>query len=259
MAEGLVVAISGKGGVGKTTLASLMARILSETGGRSLLIVDANPDSNLPDLLGIPVDKTIGKAAMEMKKSIDKGEIPPERTKKEILEYAVFDILKETPKFDLLVMGRTEGEGCYCIVNDLLTDIIDSFSKKYDLTLMDMEAGLEHLSRRTDRDVDIMIIVTDPSSMGLQTARRIRELAEEVHINFKKIYLVGNRFDASMESLLKEEAGKIGVEFGGIIPHDPDVSKFNLIGRSLTDLSAESPAFRAVKDILKRVGITVNR
>lgn len=250
-----VLAISGKGGVGKTTLAALMIKNLIETKQRSLLVIDANPDSNLSDLLGIPVSKTLGMAAMEMKKAIDKGEIPPERTKREILEYRVFDILKETPNFDLLVMGRTEGEGCYCIVNDLLTDIIDSFSKNYDLTLMDMEAGLEHLSRRTDRDVDIMVIVTDPSSMGFQTARRIKELAAEVHIEFKKIYLIGNKFGPETEPMLREEASKIGVEFAGIVPHDDEVLQYNLAGRSLLELPQKSPASIAVRDIMKRVGL----
>jgi len=252
--EGQVLAISGKGGVGKTTIAALMVKNLVEAKQRSLLVVDANPDSNLSDLLGIPAPKTLGMAAMELKKAIDRGEVPPERTKREILEYQVSDILKETLNFDLLVMGRTEGEGCYCVVNDLLTDIIDSLSKNYDLTLMDMEAGLEHLSRRTDRDVDIMVIVTDPSSMGFQTARRIKELAKEVHIEFKKTYLVGNRFGPEMEGVLKEEANKMSVEFAGIIPHDDDVLKYNLAGRCLLELPPESPASVAVGNIIKRLG-----
>lgn len=258
MAEGLVIAIAGKGGVGKTTTTALMVRNLSAGKKRSLLVVDANPDSNLPDLLGIPVAKTVGTTAMDLKKSIDKGEVPPERTKREILEYSIFDILKETPMFDLLVMGRTEGEGCYCMVNELLTDIIDSFSKKYDLTIMDMEAGLEHLSRRTDRDVDIMLIVADPSSMALRTAKRIKELAEEVHIKFKKIYLLGVRFEAEMEPMLRKEADKLGIDFAGIVPNDPDVSKLNLTGKSLMDLPEKSPALVAVKSVLKKIGILGN-
>ena len=255
MAEGLVIAIAGKGGVGKTTTTALMVRNLSEGRKRSLLVVDANPDSNLSDLLGIPVAKSLGTEAMELKKSIDEGKVPPETTKKEILEYTIFDILKETPKFDLLVMGRTEGEGCYCMVNELLTDIIDSFSKKYDLTVMDMEAGLEHVSRRTDRDVDIMIIVTDPSSMGLKTAKRIRELAKEVHIEFKKIFLVGVKWDPGMEETLRKEADNIGVDFGGMIPYDDSVFKYNLAGRTLLDLPADNPALRAAKEILTNIGL----
>lgn len=254
----LVVAVSGKGGVGKTTITALMVRALSEAKGRSILVIDANPDSNLPDVLGVSVDKTVGMVTDDLKRALERAEIPPGMTKEGILEYEVFKILKETPDFDLLVMGRGEGEGCYCPVNAFLRRIIDTLSKNYDLTLMDMEAGLEHISRRTDRDVDIMVVVTDPSSMGFQTARRIKELAKEVHINFKKICLVGNRFSPEMEPLLKEEANKIGVEYAGLVPQDDNVFKYNLAGKPIFDLSQESPALRAVKEILMHIGLLIS-
>jgi CO dehydrogenase maturation factor len=252
----LVLAVSGKGGVGKTTLAALMLKILTEKKRDSILAIDANPDSNLANLLGISTTKkTVGNVTDELRKSIEKGEIPPDVMKKDLLEYRIFEILEETPGFDLLVMGRSEGEGCYCLVNKLLADIIDTLSKNYDLTLMDEHAGLEHLSRRTDRDVDVMIIITDPSAMGFQTARRIKELAKEVHIEFKKIYLVGNRFKPEMESTIKDEASKMGVEFAGMIPDDNDVLKYNLSGRPLVELPPESPALQAAKGIITRIGL----
>jgi CO dehydrogenase maturation factor len=251
----LVVAVSGKGGVGKTSIIALMIKLLSEDSStRSILAIDANPDSNLPNVLGISVNKTVGMVTDELKKSIEKAEIPLGMTK-DVLESQVFEILKETPNFDLLVMGRGEGEGCYCPVNALLTRIIDTLSKNYDLTLMDMEAGLEHLSRRTDRDVDIMFIVTDPSSMGLQTAKRVKELAKEVHIQFKKIYLIANRFKPEMEAKIREDAFKIGVEFAGIVPYDDNVFRCNMEGRPLTNLSNESPAVDAVRKILLKTGL----
>ena len=214
----LVLAVSGKGGVGKTTVTALITRLLSESGKYDVLVIDANPDSNLPDVLGIPVAKTVGDMATALRKSIEKGEIPLQVSKRELLESRVFEVLKETPDFDLLVMGRTEGEGCYCLVNSLLTHIIDTLSKNYDLTIMDMEAGLEHLSRRTSRDVDIMLIVTDLSFMGFQTARRIKELAKEVHIEFKKLYLIGNRYTKDKEGIVMKKAEEIGIEYGGIVP-----------------------------------------
>jgi len=252
--ERLVLAISGKGGVGKTTLAALMLKILTEKKQKNILVIDANPDSNISNLLGVSaVKKTVGNVMDELKKSLWKGEIPPNVMKRDILEYHIFDILEETLNFDLLVMGRSEGEGCYCLLNKLLADIIDTLSKNYDLTLMDEHAGLEHLSRRTDRDVDVMIIVTDPSSMGFQTARRIKELAEEVHIEFKKIYLVGNKFMPEMEPMLEYEASKIGVKYAGNIPHDDNVLKYNLTGQPLVELPSESPALQAVKGILTRI------
>lgn len=253
--KGLVIAVSGKGGVGKTTTTALIVKILSEANRGSILVIDANPDSNVPEVLGIPVTRTVGVVTEELKRAMERSEIPPAMTKEDILEARIFGILKETPSFDLLVMGRGEGEGCYCPVNALLARIVDRLSKNYDLTIMDMEAGLEHLSRRTDRDVDVMMVVTDPSSMGLQTARRIKEVAKEVHIEFKKFYLVGNRFKPEMEPMLRGEAQKMGYEFVGIIPNDDNVSAYNLAGNSLLGLPSKSPAIPAVRHVLTRIGL----
>lgn len=165
------------------------------------------------------------------------------------------EILHETPKFDLLMMGRGEGEGCYCMVNNLLTRILDTLSKNYDVTLMDMEPGLEHLSRRTDRDVDIMLIVTEPSKMGFMTAKRIKDLTREVHIDVRRAYLVGNRFPPTLEKTVEGQSRLIGVDFGGVIPEDPSVLGYNLEGKSLLELPPSSPAFRAVREIAKRIGL----
>jgi len=234
----------------------LMTKILSESNPEmSILVIDANPDSNLADVLGISVTRTVGMVTDNLKKSLEKSEIPPTMTKEDILETRIFEILRETPSFDLLVMGRGEGEGCYCPVNAFLAHIIDRLIKNYDVTLMDMEAGLEHLSRRTDRDVDIMVVVTDPSSMGLQTAKRIKEVAKEVHIGFKKSYLLGNRFKPEMETMLRDEASKLGYEFAGIIPTDDNIFTHNLTGKPLLSLPADSPAIPAVRRILTRIGL----
>jgi len=254
--KGLVVAVSGKGGVGKTTTTALMVKILSEANPEiSMLVIDANSDSNLPDVLGTPVSQTVGMVTDNLRKALEKSEIPPTMTKEDILETRIFEIMKETSSFDLLVMGRGEGEGCYCPVNAFLTRIIDRLSNNYDLTIMDMEAGLEHLSRRTDRDVDIMLVITDPSSMGLQTARRIKEIAKEVNIDIKRFLLIGNRFKPEMEPMLREQAQKLGYEYGGIIPVDDNIFASNLSGKSLLTLSSESPAIPAVKQVLKRIGL----
>ena len=250
----LVIAVSGKGGVGKTSITALMIKLLSETSSKkNILAIDANPDSNLPNVLGISVEKTVGMVTDQLKKSIERAEIPLEMTKEDILESHVFEILKETPDFDILVMGRGEGEGCYCPVNALLTRIIDTLSKNYDLTIMDMEAGLEHLSRRTDRDLDALIIVTDPSKMGLKTTERIRKLAAEVHINVKGIYLVGNQFPAEMDEFLRGYAKEIDTEYAGIIPIDSNIFHYNVMGKSLLELPGDSPAVKVAENIARRI------
>ncbi|MEM0232991.1 MAG: AAA family ATPase [Candidatus Nezhaarchaeales archaeon] len=253
--EKLVIAVSGKGGVGKTTITALMLRALIDMGIKSILVVDADPASNLPDVLGVKIGKTVGEVTNELKKAIDRGELPPLLSKRDFLEFKVFEVLNELPDFDLLVMGRTEGEGCYCMVNDVLTEVVDALSRNYAITLMDMEAGLEHLSRRTDRDVDYMIIVTDPSKMGFMTASRIKNLASEVHIEFKNIFLVGNKFSLDQENLLYKYANEIGVEPLGIVPYDENVFHFNLEGVSLLKLPDDSPALRAVKNIVKKMNL----
>lgn len=253
--EKIVLAVSGKGGVGKSTLSALMIRILSERGKGPLLAVDANPDSNLPHLLGIQVDRTVADLTSELKEEIEEGRLPPTLPKKDLLEYRVIKILKETPSFDLLVMGRGEGEGCYCMVNKLLTDILDTLSSNYRITIIDEDAGLEHLSRRMDRDVDVMLVVTDPSSMGFRTASRIKEVAKEVHLEFKKMYLVGNRFSPEQVPLLEEKAAEIGLEVGGVLPQDENVFLLNLAGKPLSELPPDSPSLRATEKLLQKLGL----
>jgi len=254
--QGKVISISGKGGAGKTTVAAIILKVLIERNPtQSILVVDADPATNLPDVLGYPVKKTVGMMATDLKKKIADGSLPPDISKSDILEAKVMETLLETPRFDLLAMGRTEGEGCYCFVNNVLTNVVDTLSKNYDLTLMDMEAGLEHLSRRTDRDVDIMLVVTDPSKMGLQTVARIRDLAREVHIKFGRIYLIGNLFPAEAEEALRDRAKEIGLELAGVVPPDPEVSRRNTIGQSLLDLPGASPAVTAVRAIATKIGL----
>ncbi len=252
--RGVVVTVTGKGGTGKTTLVSLMLKLLLRNDGKKILVVDADPATNLPDVLDAPVAVTVGMVATQLKKKIAGDEIPPDMDKKSLLEGLIMQVLVEKPQFDLLAMGRTEGEGCYCLLNNLLTDIIDTLAKNYDLVLIDMEAGLEHLSRRTARDVDVMFILTDPSKMGFQTVKRIRDLVNEVHIKFKKLYLVGNTFPESAVEMLKEESENLGVELAGIIPADNNVVLYNIAGKSLLDLPNDSPAFTAVKRILDKAG-----
>jgi CO dehydrogenase maturation factor len=255
MTEKLVISISGKGGTGKTTVTALLLKWLIQNTEKISLVVDADPATNLPDVLGVELQRTVGQSSKELKDKIEAGTLSPTLSKNEILEANVFQTLVEEDRFDLLAMGRSEGEGCYCFVNNVLTRILDTLTRNYEVALLDMEAGLEHLSRRTDRDVDSMIVVTDPSRMGLETARRIKELVDEVHIDVKHIYLVGNRFTPDMKELLQKSADDIGLEYGGIIPVDENVMAFNLTGKPLLEIPDDSPAFDAVGDLAKKIGL----
>jgi CO dehydrogenase maturation factor len=255
MSRKMVISVSGKGGTGKTTLTALLLKWLIQNTEEVALVVDADPATNLPDVLGVKVERTVGQASKEMKDQIEKGTLSPTVPKKDVLEGWIFETIVEEDRFDLLAMGRSEGEGCYCFVNNVLTRILDTLTSNYAITILDMEAGLEHLSRRTDRDVDAMLVVTDPSRMGLETARRIKELAEEVHIDVKRIYLVGNNFPKEMEGMLEKAADEIGLEFAGLIPVDENIMTFNIEGKPLLDIPDDSPAYQAVALIAKRIGL----
>lgn len=255
MSRKMVISVSGKGGTGKTTLTALLLKWLIRNTDEVALVVDADPATNLPDVLGVKVERTVGQASKEMKDQIEKGTLSPTVPKKDILEGWVFETIVEEDRFDLLAMGRSEGEGCYCFVNNVLTRILDTLTSNYAVTILDMEAGLEHLSRRTDRDVDAMLVVTDPSRMGLETARRIKELAEEVHIDVKRIYLVGNNVPKAMEGMLEKAAEEIGIEFAGLIPVDENIMAFNIEGKPLLDIPDDSPAYQAIGVIAKRIGL----
>jgi len=248
-----VISVSGKGGTGKTTFSALLVKHLIESATDPVLVVDADPATNLPSVLGVEVKKTVGDVTDELKKRIGEGTIPPTVSKEGLLESWVFETLVEGTRFDVLAMGRSEGEGCYCYVNSVLTKILDTLTKNYSITIMDMEAGLEHLSRRTERDVDYMFITSDASRMGLETARRIRELLDEVDIKVGKAFLVGNMFSGHSSEIFAREARKHGLELIGILPFDPDVSSYNIQGRSLLELPDSSPSFLAVKAIARKL------
>jgi CO dehydrogenase maturation factor len=259
MRQKLVVSVSGKGGVGKTTITTLLLRTLLDHTKHALLVVDADPVMNLPAMLNIPIETTVGDAATQLREDIDAGAVPASSSKQDRLEGEVYDTLIEGDKFDFLAMGRTEGEGCYCFVNRVLTQILDTITANYDVTLLDMDAGLEHLSRRTDRNVDMLIIVIDTSKMAFDAAVRIRDLAKEVHIDFKHIWVIANRFPPSLIEQTAEDLerrlNEAGLELAGIVPADDQIVTFNLQGRSLLELPSNHPALKAVENIAKRIGL----
>nr|WP_319374240.1 AAA family ATPase [uncultured Methanobacterium sp.] len=248
----MIIAVSGKGGTGKTLVSSLLIKGLSGTK-KNILAIDADPDSNLPEALGVEVHKTVGDVREELKEDTAKGRIPTGMNKWDILDYRVMESIIETPNFDLLVMGRPEGSGCYCAVNNMLRRIIENLSSNYDVIIIDTEAGLEHLSRRTTQNVDVMLVVTDKSKRGILTAQRIGQLAEELDINFQKLFLVLNRVNAENKNDVLSKVKETGLELVGVIYEDDQVTDFDIEGRPLVELPSESNTVKAVSGMLSRI------
>jgi CO dehydrogenase maturation factor len=248
----VIIAVSGKGGTGKTLVSSLLIKALSDTKN-DILAIDADPDSNLPEALGVDVHKTVGDVREELKEDTAKGRIPTGMNKWDILDYKIMESIIETPNFDLLVMGRPEGSGCYCAVNNMLRRIIENLSSNYDVIVIDTEAGLEHLSRRTTQNVDVMLVVTDKSKRGILTAQRIGQLAEELEIKFQELYLVLNRVNTENEEEVLKKAKETGLEMVGVIYEDDEVTQYDIEGRPLVELPDESNTVKTVSGILSRI------
>lgn len=256
MRRPFIASISGKGGVGKTTLTALLLRaLIDEATDDTILVVDADPAANLPEVLGVGYSKTIGDIVEDFRRKM--SDISNSGLEKSsLLQYLVMrDCLVETRFYDLLIMGRGEGEGCYCYVNSVLTRILVSLLKNYDVILMDMEAGLEHLSRRVDRYVNTLIVVVDSSTMSLRTAGRIMDVIREVGINPEKTYIVGNRVPESMVGKVIDWSRQRGCEYAGTIPHDEQLLEYSMEGRSIMDLPRENKAVQAARIIAQNTGL----
>ncbi|RLG32421.1 ATP-binding protein [Methanosarcinales archaeon] len=246
------IVISGKGGTGKTNIAALLVRILSEN--KLVLAIDADPDTNLADALGFPVTKTVG----DIREGFldEKDELPPELDKQSYFESRVMSIIEEADRFDIIAMGRPEGPGCYCYANNILRAVIEKLEENYDVVVIDTEAGLEHLSRRTVRDIDLLLVVSDVSKRGLDTADRIRTLANELNIRVKRIAVIANKVRNEHDrEKLKNMAEKMNLELIGFIPFDEGLAALDLDGLPLTQLKDDSPAFKAVKEVVERLNI----
>ncbi len=237
-----VIAIAGKGGTGKTTIAALMVRTLKERQAGSILAVDADPNSNLNEALGLPFHQTIGQILDEICAHPEK--IPAGFSKDAFIEYEIQSAIAEGSGFDVLTMGRPEGPGCYCYVNSVLRNIMSKLIKEYDFIVIDNEAGLEHLSRRTTRAADALLVVADPTSVGLKSARRIVELVTELKIQTKKKLLILNR---SNQGIPEEKIKDLGLDLIGILPVDEQIERMSLNGHSLMDLKEDAKSLAAFR------------
>lgn len=258
----ITIALAGKGGVGKTTVAGLIIRYLAESQPDPILAIDADPSSNLNMVLGLDLDWTVGDIREDLLSQVKQsltaggaamGSLPGGRTKRDYLDYEVRNALAEGGRFDLIAMGRSEGPGCYCAVNHNLREVVDAISKNYRYVVIDNEAGMEHLSRRTTRDVQHLIVVSDPSQRGLVAAQRIASFRHELDIDIENTYLVLNRAPRELPSELMAFIQTFDFPLLGVIPQDQTVAEFDASGRPLVEIDGRSAVYRALGEMMGKM------
>lgn len=243
---GFHIAVAGKGGTGKTTVTGLIIRYLVEHRKGRILAVDADANMNLNEVLGVEVHQTIGQIREGLGVSVPAG-----MTKDAYINYKTQECLVESDGFDLISMGRPEGPGCYCYANTLCKKYVDEIADGYEYVVLDNEAGMEHLSRRTTHNMNLMFTVTDASVRGIQAARRIEEIVKELKLDIGRIALIVNRVPGGkLEEPTKREIERLGLELAGVVPADPEVTRYDLEGRPTFQLPEDSAAVRAVAGIM---------
>lgn len=250
------IAITGKGGTGKTTLTGLLIQYLIKNGGSPILAVDADANSNLNEVLGVEVETTIG----TLRENIINSDLDPDSpvsetmTKQDYLNSNFLNAITEEDDYDLLVMGRTQGKGCYCYVNGLLQTQLTRFSNNYKFVVVDNEAGMEHLSRGILPGVDMILIISDCSRRGVQAASRIQELVSELKMKVSDIKLIINRApNGELNKGIQEEIDKHGFDFAGVVPSDELIFDYDSDGTPTSSLPDDSVARMAFESILNRI------
>jgi CO dehydrogenase maturation factor len=241
---GYTIAMAGKGGTGKTTIAALIVRIIKEKKLGSILAIDADPNSNLAEVLGLEAQETIGEILDNISSHPEK--IPSGMPKDRFIEYQVQAAIAEGDGFDVLTMGRPEGPGCYCYVNNSLRNIMAKLIQDYDYVVIDNEAGLEHLSRRTSRSADALLVVSDATVVGLRAAQRIRSLVKELNIKTKKNLLLVNRHNSDLE---KDKIRDFDLNYLGYIPIDAQIERLSLNGNSIMRLDKDAVSINALRQL----------
>lgn len=244
-----VIAMAGKGGTGKTTVAGMLLRYLVEHGKTPVLAVDADANSNLNEVLGLEVEHNVGSAREEMKKGGGLVDI----TKDQLIEMRINQCIVEADGFDLIAMGQPEGPGCYCAANNLVAHFLGVLSKNYPYILMDNEAGMEHVSRLITNNMDLFVLVSDPSWRGIQAARRLQDLARHLKISIGRAVLIVNRATNGLSTRAQEEIEGQGLELAGLIPEDPLLAEYDAQGRPTYNLPADSSALKAAYEIFARL------
>lgn len=247
------IAVAGKGGTGKTSFCALLIRYLAQKGKTPILAVDADANANLNEALGLEIENdTVSELIAKTK---DMHGVPEGMSQETYIEYKLNASLAESKNVDLLVMGGPEGPGCFCFPNNILRKYLDNLTRSYKYIVMDNEAGLEHISRRTTQDVDYLFIISDNSARSIRSAGRVKKLLSEIKTKVNKVYLIVTRATEQDIENLKEEIEKTGLELVGIVPNDPMITQFDIKGRPLFELPDDSPAVTSVYGILDKLKI----
>ncbi len=256
MATPHTIAVAGKGGVGKTTTCGMLIDYLCKKNRGPVLVVDADANSNLNEVLGVEVETSLGQIREEMAQAELKGTIPAGMTKAEYAEFKFNSALVEEDDFDMLVMGRTQGKGCYCYVNGVLKAQVDKYANNYSYIVMDNEAGLEHVARGTLPHVDTMLLISDCSRRGVQAAARVAEMIEEMELKPTKMGLIINRApNGVLNEGVKAEIDKYGLNLLGVLPQDEEVYRCDCNGEPSAKLDQTNPVKVALKGIMQDLGL----
>ena len=256
MATPHTIAVAGKGGDGKTTTCGMLIDYLCKKNRGPVLVVDADANSNLNEGLGVEVETSLGQIREEMAQAELKGTIPKGMTKADYAEFKFNSAIIEEDDFDMLVMGRTQGKGCYCYVNGVLKTQVDKYAKNYSYIVMDNEAGLEHVARGTLPHVDTMLLISDCSRRGIQAAARVAEMVEEMELHPGKMGLIVNRAPGGvLEDGVMAEIEKHGLTLFGVLPHDEAVYRCDCNGEPSAKLPESDPMKNALKGIMAQIGL----
>ncbi len=251
-----VIALAGKGGTGKTSIAALTVKYIMEKRRQPVLAVDADSNSCLNEALGVDVHATIGHLREESLQAIRSGsDRPGGMSMEQLFDYQVQQSIIEHKGFDLMVMGRPEGPGCYCAANNIIRKYTDKLSETYSYVVIDNEAGMEHLSRRTTHKVDLLLIVSDPTVRGIKTAHRINSLVKELSLDVDRYALIINRVSGDEGPELRKLAEDLGMTVAGLVPQDHRIFEYDLQGRGIVLLPDDSGAVQAFFGILEAYSI----
>ena len=245
------IAVAGKGGSGKTSVASLIIRYLKKNGKGPILAVDADSNANLGESLGLSVKQTIGSIIASFNE--EKINIPPGMTKEAYLEYKLNETIVESGGLDLVTMGRGEGPDCYCYPNLILRKFIDTLSQNYAYMVMDNEAGMEHLSRRTTQNVDALLLISDHSVKGVRAVGRIRDLVSELKLVVRRQFVIVNFVPNNLDPLVTKELDRLGIKPEVMIPLDEEVYQYDLKQKPLLDLPDTSKAVKVIDSLMVNI------